>query len=78
MEVYDTGEGNSLNDSGIYSHLKKRRETVVHITAITIITTTGIKTLSIGRPSEAALRSFIPCVNGNISANFCSATGITS
>lgn len=61
-----------------HSHLKKRIEIVVHIIAIIIITTAGIKTLWIGNPSDAALRSFIPCVNGNISATLCNATGITS
>jgi hypothetical protein len=43
-----------------YSHLKNRREILIHITAITIMTITGRITLSIGKPSEAVLRSLIP------------------
>lgn len=61
-----------------HSHLKNRREILIHITAMAIITITGMKTLFIGRPSEAALRSLIPCVNGRRSAAFWNAEGITS
>lgn len=61
-----------------YSHLKNLIETPMQMTARATITITGSKPLAVGRPSEAAFRSFIPCVSGRISATFWSAVGITS
>ena len=51
-----------------YSHLKNLIEIVTHITAIAAITIIGVKTLSIGKPSEVACSSLMPCVNGIKSA----------
>ena len=51
-----------------YSHLKNLMEIVAHITASIAMTIIGIETPSIGKPSEVACSSFIPCVNGIKSA----------
>ncbi len=55
---------------GCYSHLKNRSETLVQIITSRIITITGSRTLWIGKPSEAAFISLMPCVSGSISAAF--------
>ncbi len=42
----------------------------MHITVKVIITIIGINTISMFKPREAAFKSFIPCVNGNILTAF--------
>jgi len=53
-----------------YSHLKNRMETVIQTTARATITIMGSKTLSTGKLSVAAFKSFMPCVKGITSATF--------